>query len=65
MNTQPPVCLYCERPSSQVPLIPVFFRDTQHYICPAHLPILIHKPGLLADRLPGAETLGAAEGHDH
>ncbi|MBN1668307.1 MAG: hypothetical protein JW862_14535 [Anaerolineales bacterium] len=34
------------------------------YICPQHLPILIHKPAQLADKLPGAEKL-ADSSPDH
>lgn len=58
-------CLYCQRSSEQVPLIALQFRDTEAWICPQHLPILIHKPNQLAGHLPGAENLAAAEGHEH
>jgi hypothetical protein len=65
VHPQTPVCLYCERSSREVALIPLLFGDSQYYICPQHLPILIHKPSQLKDKLPGAENMGAAEGHDH
>lgn len=58
-------CLHCQRGSDQVPLIALHYQDTRAWICPQHLPILIHKPSQLAGRLPGAENLGAAEGHEH
>lgn len=58
-------CLYCERNSSEVPLIPIYYQNANFWICPQHLPILIHKPSQLAHRLPGVENLGPAEGHDH
>lgn len=57
-------CIHCERTSDQVPLIAVQYRGTQVWICPQHLPILIHKPALLADKLPGLETLDV-EDHNH
>lgn len=57
-------CLVCEQNSAQVPLLAVQYQGQDFYICPQHLPILIHKPAQLADRLPGAEKL-AASGHDH
>jgi hypothetical protein len=50
-------CLVCEQSSAQVPLITIQYQGRDFYICPQHLPILIHKPAQLADRLPGAENL--------
>ena len=58
------VCLYCQKDSQLVPLIPVEYQGKSFYICPQHLPILIHKPAQLAGKLPGAENL-AASGHSH
>ena len=58
-------CLYCERDADQIPLISLQFRGQALWICPQHLPILIHKPEQLADTLPGAVFLGGAEGHSH
>lgn len=48
-------CLYCERTASQVPLIALRFGGQDLWICPQHLPILIHKPEQLAEKLPGAD----------
>jgi hypothetical protein len=55
MPESPVHCLYCERTSAEVPLIPLLYRDQPCYLCPAHLPLLIHHPEQLADRLPGVE----------
>ena len=55
-------CLVCERGSSEVPLIAFRYQDADLWICPQHLPILIHDPAKLADRLPGAEGMSPA-GH--
>lgn len=57
-------CLACEQTSDEVPLINVQYRGQEFWICPQHLPILIHKPAQLAGRLPGAEKLDAAP-HEH
>lgn len=57
-----PSCIYCGATSDQSPLVPFKFRDQDYWICSQHLPILIHEPSQLADRLPGAEKL---VGHDH
>lgn len=63
MNQNKHVCIACAEDSHQVPLISFTFRGEQYHICPQHLPLLIHKPAQLADRLPGLELLGPSEGH--
>jgi hypothetical protein len=55
-------CIACGRTSDQVPLIRMLYQDQEYAICPQHLPILIHKPQQLADKLPGAKNL---EPHEH
>jgi hypothetical protein len=65
MNQSEETCLYCERDASQVPLLALRYRDQDLWICPQHLPILIHKPEQLADKLPGAIFMSEAEGHPH
>jgi hypothetical protein len=62
-NPDQPSCLYCERTSDEVPLLPLAYRGKQIWICPQHLPVLIHKPSELTGRLPGAEGFAPAEGH--
>ncbi len=57
-------CAHCQRNSEQVPLISMNFQGEHYWICPQHLPILIHKPQMLVGKLPGVENL-SAEGHDH
>lgn len=58
-----PRCLVCEQDSHAVPLIELRYQDGVFWICPQHLPILIHKPSQLADKLPGAEHLPGAGEH--
>ncbi len=58
------VCLACGRGSDEVPLLALEFRGAGRWICPQHLPLLIHSPAKLADRLPGAERLSGADHHD-
>lgn len=65
MNPETPICLYCRRSSDLVPLLALLYRHDEIYICPQHLPILIHKPEMLAEFLPEAGSFGAAPGHDH
>lgn len=65
MTSSKESCLYCDRTAEEVPLISIQFRNQDFFICPQHLPVLIHKPEQLADKLPGAEDLKPAEGHHH
>ena len=48
-------CLNCGRAEHQAPLIHLTFNEETIHICPQCLPILIHKPQQLADKLPGME----------
>lgn len=57
-------CLVCNKPSGEVPLLSFEYKDTGLWICPQHLPVLIHDPGKLAGLLPGAENLKPAKHHD-
>jgi hypothetical protein len=58
-------CIYCERDSDQIPLLSLVYKDQRVSICPQHLPILIHNPEKLADKLSGAENFQPADQHDH
>ena len=64
MTNQLPKCVYCERDSHEVPLVALGSQDSEAWICPQHLPILIHKPQALAGKLPGVENL-TSEDHNH
>jgi hypothetical protein len=64
MNDNNLHCIHCDRSSDEVPLIALRFGDGEYWICSQHLPILIHKPSQLADKLPGADRLSPpTEGH--
>jgi hypothetical protein len=55
-------CLVCEQSSHDIPLLMIEYQDQHYWICPTHLPVLIHKPDQLVGKLPGAEKL---TGHQH
>jgi len=57
-------CLACNRDSSVTPLLPVEYRGERIWICPQHLPVLIHNPTELTGKLAGAEDLKPADHHD-
>jgi hypothetical protein len=63
MSQESSVCIVCGEGSQHVPLMPFVYHGEQYAICPQHLPILIHKPASLADRLPGLELLGSSGEH--
>jgi hypothetical protein len=57
-------CLACKRDSQATPLVQLFYRESEIWICPQHLPMLIHDPASLVGMLPGAENLSPADHHD-
>jgi len=57
-------CLLCERGQDEIPLIQLRYRDAGFSVCPQHLPVLIHDPGRLIGKLPGAETFDPADHRD-
>ena len=57
-------CLVCGKASTEVPLISFRYRNADLWICPQHLPVLIHDPAKLAAVLPGADSLSPADHHD-
>ncbi|MEW6060342.1 MAG: hypothetical protein AB1600_00235 [Bacteroidota bacterium] len=59
-----PHCLFCERTQEHTPLISLIYQNKTFYICPQHLPVLIHNPQMLAGKLPGAEGMQPADHHD-
>ena len=52
-------CIFCNRDNKQVPLVQLSYMDKNYWICPQHIPILIHDPSKLAGKLPGAEDMQA------
>lgn len=59
METNEKVCVFCKRDQNQVPLVHLEFKDASYWICPQHIPVLIHDPSKLTGHLPGAEELQA------
>jgi hypothetical protein len=63
MTPDQPACLHCERTSQQVPLIALRYQGADLWICPEHLPILIHQPQKLANKLPNMALAGPPSSH--
>lgn len=55
-------CIHCNKTRQEVALIELLYQNNKYYICSAHLPILLHHPEKLADKMPGAEYFGV---HKH
>jgi len=62
MTESKPACLVCGQTSGAAPLLALTYQDQQYWICPSDLPVLIHKPAELVNKLPGAANL---KPHDH
>jgi hypothetical protein len=61
MNEENAKCLYCEKDSNEVPLIVLTCQGEHLWICPQHMPLLIHNPSQLVGKLPGAENLASGD----
>ena len=62
MTETTPVCLHCKVSEKEMPLVQLRYQEENLYICPQHLPLLIHEPAKLIGSLPGAEKL---KGYQH
>jgi hypothetical protein len=59
-----PQCVACNRTGNEIPLITLGYQNKKFWICPQHLPMLIHDPKTLTGKLPGAEGMEPADHHD-
>lgn len=60
-----PACLNCGASEQERPLLTLTFKGNQVYLCPQCMPIMIHKPHQLADKLPGFVPPESDASHDH
>lgn len=59
------ICLNCALSEQDRPLITLKFQEKEFYICPQCLPILIHKPYQLAEKLPDFTPVENPPPDDH
>jgi len=57
-------CLACGRDEQIVPLICIDYRGERIWICPQHMPVLIHDPAQLDGLLADARNMQPAEHRD-
>jgi len=50
-------CLVCKKSSAETPVTKFYYQESEFYICPQHIPVLIHKPQELVGLLDGADKL--------
>jgi hypothetical protein len=53
-------CLVCKKSSNETPVTKFYYQESEFYICPQHIPILIHNPQELVGLLDGADKLKGA-----
>jgi hypothetical protein len=58
-NNDNKVCLFCKQDQEKVPLVQLEYKGSTYYICPQHIPVLIHDPSQLEGMLPDAGDLQA------
>jgi len=52
-------CLVCKKTSNEIPVTKFYYQEKEFYICPQHIPIIIHKPQELVGLLDGADGFEA------
>ena len=50
-------CLVCKKASTEIPVTKFYYQESEFYICPQHMPTIIHNPQELVGLLPGADKL--------
>ena len=59
MDKKKPACVLCGKSDKELPLIKLSYNSTDYFLCPEHMPMLIHEPTALVGKLPGAENMNA------
>ncbi len=63
MSENNATCIVCETDSQNIPLVKFEFKGEDYHICSQHLPVMIHKPDQLADKLAGINPAGTDFAH--
>ena len=58
------ICLNCGASEMDRPLLTLRFQEKEVYICPECMPVMIHKPQQLVEKLPEMKPWGQ-QNHDH
>tara|TARA_R110001583_G_scaffold177176_2_gene332193 strand:+ start:15018 stop:15197 length:180 start_codon:yes stop_codon:yes gene_type:complete len=49
-------CLVCKKSSIEIPVTKFYYQESEFYICPQHMPTIIHNPQELIGLIEGADT---------
>ena len=49
-------CLVCKKSSVEIPVTKFYYQENEFYICPQHMPVIIHNPQELIGLIDGADT---------
>ena len=52
-------CLLCKKKDNETILVNMSYKKNEIWMCPAHLPVLIHSPQKLVGIIEGAEGFQA------
>ncbi|EAR01651.1 hypothetical protein [Maribacter sp. HTCC2170] len=50
-------CLVCKKSANEIPVTKFYHKETEFYICPQHMPVIIHNPQQLVGLLEGADEM--------
>ena len=59
MDTHGKNCIICKKDEDQIPLVKFDYKQTSFWICPQHIPVIIHDPTQLEGLLPDADKFEA------
>ena len=48
-------CLVCKKASTEIPVTKFYYQESEFYICPQHMPTIIHNPQELIGLIDGAD----------
>jgi len=52
-------CIICKKGEAEIPVTRFEYKGQEFWICPQHIPVLIHDPHQMANLLPGADQFEA------
>ncbi len=59
MDKHDKTCIICKRNEDAIPLVKFDYKQTSFWICPQHIPVIIHDPQQLEGLLPDADKFEA------
>ena len=57
--SQVKACLVCKKTAAEIPVTKFYYQESEFYICPQHMPTIIHNPQELIGLIDGADEFTA------